>query len=337
MSSSNICIYSINQTEQNIQFPSYGSFKLIKPIGEGNFSQIFLARKMESDQNENSNDLNYAIKIFKKFQLERDDEGMEYPKEIVFTEICELHMLQRIKRIDESPYLVKILDWSIDRKDFHTNVLMESMPYDLRDYFANDAHYQQLDENLLKRIAYQILSGLSALHKKRIIHFDIKPENILFDPVKKLAKITDFTHSQYITYDSDKKNLECGGTYTYMPIEGLLKIKKYSFKYDIWSLGCILFELICRDIPFKGRDANKVFINILDFFGLNKNLVTNLNINGIKFEKSNVINYIKLHKKINFSNYKFYDLLQRMLCIDPDRRISADEALKHPYFLDICS
>ena len=127
---------------------------------------------------------------------------------------------------------------------------------------------------------------------------------------------------------ADKKNLECGGTYTYMPIEGLLKIKKYSFKYDIWSLGCILFELICRDIPFKGRDANKVFINILDFFGLNKNLVTNLNIYGIKFEKSNVINYIKLHKKINISNDKFYDLLQRMLCIDPDCRISADEALR---------
>lgn len=340
MSSVKIYECPINQIQKNYKFSSYGTFEVVKLIGEGSFSKIFLVRKLENDLTKNSINFNYyVIKIFKKFQLENNDGIITSPSKVFFTEICEGHMLQRIKKI-KSPYLVQIFDWNIDRKTCQMRVLMESMPYDLRDYLAVKEHWLKMDEHLIKKIAYQLLSGLNSLHKNRIIHFDLKPENILFDPEKKIVKITDFTLSQFITYDLDKKNFGIPSAYPYTPIEGLMETKKYSFSYDIWSLGCILFELVCKMIPFKGNDLKSTIINIMSILGLNKDLMTNIdNLDDIynhiyltQLEKKTIINYIKSNKKINFGDDNFYDLISRMLCINPNFRISAEEAINHPCF-----
>lgn len=230
-------------------------------------------------------------------------------------------------------------DWSIDRKTCEVSVLMEHMPYDLRSYFSIEANYKTLDEKLLKKIAFQILNGLNALHKNRIIHFDIKPDNILFDPETNLVKITDFTLSQYITYDTDKKNISNGGTYQYMPVEGLMNSEKYSFKYDIWSVGCILIELCTRIIPFNGCDSSSVLDKIKDIYGLNTQTIKNFddfckNSIYLEIEKKNIINYIKSHQKIKFVNDEFYDFVYRMMCINPIHRLNAEEALKHPWLVN---
>ena len=338
MTTEKVFEYSLNEMPRILNFPSYGSFQLIKSIAEGNFSQIFLAKKIESNSDKNSNIFKkYAIKIFKKFRLQNNKEEMTIPKKILFTEICEVYMMKRIKGI-RSPYLVEILDWNIDRNTSQMKVLMESMPCDLRDYFCFKANYSLFDENILKIISYQLLSGLNSLHKNRIIHFDIKPENILYDQDKKLIKITDFTFSQYVTYDLNKKCSILGGTYSYMPLEGLFETKKYSFSYDIWSLGIVLLELVCRENPFKGKDKKSVIKNILKFFRLDINLMNDLNcfgqkiFVGLKFEKKIIFDFIKNNKKFDFLDDNFCDLVSQMLCIDPNCRITAEEAVKHTYF-----
>jgi len=216
---------------------------------------------------------------------------------------------------------------------------MEYVPYDLRNYFSKKESIINLDENLLKKIAFQILYGLNSLHKNRIIHFDIKPENILIDPENNNIKITDFSLSQYITYDLDKNILINGGTYSYMPLEGIFETKKYSFSYDIWSLGCILVELCCRKIPFIGNGKNKVLNNIVSIFGINIDSLTKFgeyckNSFDVNFEKKRIINYIKINQKIKFINDDFYDLVSKMLSINPNLRIKAEEALKHSWFVN---
>ena len=205
---------------------------------------------------------------------------------------------------------------------------MEYMPNNLRNYFSKEENLINLDENLLKKIAFQILNGLGTLHKSRIIHFDLKPEKILFDPSNKSIKIADFVASRYITYDLDKKIFN-GLTYSYMPIEGLLETKKYSFSYDIWSLGCILIELCCGKTPFKGNDKDKVLNNILLLFG---NSLTNFdeyckNSLDEDIQKKRLINYIKINQKIKFISDDFCELIAKMLCINPRNRIKAEEAL----------
>ena len=330
--------FPINNTHGTYNFRRMGEFEIYSSIGSGLFSHVFRAIPKRKQISKSSKTFNYIIKIFKKNILEEKNTSSEAPKKILFFEIGEVSILRQIKNIG-NPNLIKMYDWSIDRKTCEVSVLMEHMPYDLRSYFSIEANYKTLDEKLLKKIAFQILNGLNALHKNRIIHFDIKPDNILFDPETNLVKITDFTLSQYITYDTDKKNISNGGTYQYMPVEGLMNSEKYSFKYDIWSVGCILIELCTRIIPFNGCDSSSVLGKIKDIYGLNTQTIKNFddfckNSMNLEIEKKNIINYIKSHQKIKFVNDEFYDFVYRMMCINPIYRLNAEEALKHPWLVN---
>ena len=324
--SENIFEYDLYNIQKIIKFPSCGSFELIKPIEEGNFSRVFLFRKKEPNDSKNSN-IFYAIKIFKKFGIQKNQEKESKIQKIFFTEICGVRTIQRIKKI-QNPYLINIFDFCIDRKMCQIKVLMEAMPFDLKNYFSIEKNYADLDENLLKKISYQILSAINALHKSKIIHLNIKPENILYNPYNKIIKLTGFTFSQNINYDLTKKNLDIGGSYSYMPPESLIDTKKFSFKNDIWALGIVLLELLSKKNIFEGNDKKIVINKIFGFFGLN-----NPNKTKIFLDKNEiVINYIKKNKKININDNNFLDLVAKMVTLDENERISVEEALKHPLF-----
>ena len=338
-SGSPIQIFSININQGSYYFRHMGEFIILNSIGEGNFSEVFTAKPKETNNPESSNIFNYIIKICKKFSKVDNNSNKNPPKKILFTEICEVNLLNKIKNIG-NPNLIQMYDWAIDRKTCELRILMEYMPFDLRNYFSKEENLLKLDENLLKKIAFQILNGLNGLHKNRIIHCDIKPENVLFDPENGIIKITDFTLSQYVTYDLDQNMFTNGGTYSYMPIEGILETKKYSFSFDIWSLGCILLELCCRKMPFMGNNSKEVIDKIISIFGLDIKSLTNFDeycnnsFNGI-IEKKRLINYIKSNNKIKLSNDDFCEFMSNILCINPNRRIKAEEALNHPWLMNI--
>ena len=296
-------IFPIHINQGYYNFRHMGEFEIFNSIGKGNFSEIFSAKQKNEIVLEDSNKFNYAIKICKKNAIVDNNLDKAPPKKILFNEICEIHLLNKIKRI-ENPNIIRIYDWDIDRKTCEVRILMEYIPYDLKKYFSKKENIEKLDEKLLKRIAFQILNGLNSLHKNRIIHFNLNPENILFDPENNNFKITDFSLSQYITYDLDKNILINGGTYSYMPIEGLLKTKKYSFSYDIWSLGCILLELLCRKNPFIGDDPEDVLNNIISIYGLDAKYLTNFdefckNSCNLNYEKKDLLIILKKIKKLN--------------------------------------
>lgn len=330
--------FPININQGTYYFRKMGEFQILNMIGDGNFSEVYIAIPKEIPVSENSKNLNYIIKICKKNSMVGNNIHINPPKTILFTEISEIHLLNKIKNIGNDN-IIKMYDWTIDRNTCEVRILMEYMPFDLRSYFSKDENAENLDENKLKIITYQILNGLKSLHQNRIIHFDLKPENILYDPEDNNIKITDFSLSQYITYDLDKKRLLNGGTFSYMPVEGLVNTKKYSFSYDIWSLGCILLELSCRLIPFKGKNQHIVLNKIISLFGLNEGVLKNFdyyckNNLGLNFEQLRIINYIKKNIKIKLNDNGFIDLVSKMLCINPFYRINAEEALKHPWFVN---
>ena len=330
--------FPININQGTYYFRKMGEFQILNMIGDGNFSEVYIAIPKEIPVSENSKNLNYIIKICKKNSMVGNNVHINPPKTILFTEISEIHLLNKIKNIGNDN-IIKMYDWTIDRNTCEVRILMEYMPFDLRSYFSKDENAENLDENKLKIITYQILNGLKSLHQNRIIHFDLKPENILYDPEDNNIKITDFSLSQYITYDLDKKRLLNGGTFSYMPVEGLVNTKKYSFSYDIWSLGCILLELSCRLIPFKGKNQHIVLNKIISLFGLNADGLKNFdyyckNNLGLNFEQLRIINYIKQNIKIKLNDNGFIDLVSKMLCINPFYRINAEEALKHPWFVN---
>lgn len=328
-----IQVFPIQKSQGFYSFGHMGEFQILNSINHGNLSEIFKAKQKEDDISENSKNFYYAIKVCKKCDLSQNNSNQNPPKRLLFNEICEININNKVRAIG-NPNLVQMYDWSIDRKTTEVRILMEYMPYDLRNYFSKKENYLQLNENLLKNFTFQILNGLNALHKNRIIHFDLKPENILYNPENNSIKIADFSVSQIVTYDLDKKILINGGTYSYQPIESLMQTKDISFNCDMWSLGCILLELSCRINPFKGNSPNKVINNIISVLGMDKASLTNFD----EYPKNSlnnkgIIDFIKNNHKIKFINEDFHDLVAKMLHINPMERITAEEALNHPWLV----
>ena len=142
-----IIIFPILNNAITYTFPHMGEFEIIDLIAEGAFSEVFKARPKETNNAGSSKIFNYIIKICKKMILSEDNENQNPPKTILFYEINEVHLLQKIKNIG-NPNLIRMYDWSIDRKTCELKLLLEHMPYDLRKYFSNEENYKKLDENL---------------------------------------------------------------------------------------------------------------------------------------------------------------------------------------------
>jgi serine/threonine protein kinase len=122
---------------------------------------------------------------------------------------------------------------------------------------------RKVEEKVCKKIFSQLIKGIEYLHKNNIYHRDIKMENLLIDDKLNL-KIIDFGFS---TCSSKSKmlNFFCG-TPSYMPPEIILKKDYLGPNADIWSVGILLYTLLCGAFPFRGKiNYNCLFIFILIF------------------------------------------------------------------------
>jgi cyclin-dependent kinase len=99
-----------------------------------------------------------------------------------------------------------------------------------------------MTEGKAKNIIRQVLKAVDYLHRNRILHRDVKPQNILIN-MKGEVKLADFGLSRTITFPVKNLTLECC-TLWYRPPEMLLGSKKYSINIDIWPIGCIFVELL---------------------------------------------------------------------------------------------
>ena len=333
--------FPIIEQKKFFNFRKTGNYEKINDIGEGTFGKVIQVKKIDNNNEENSN--GFALKICKKYdQGYPHCGGAERPNEILLTEIMELSILKEIKKI-KNPYLIKYVDCKINYEDKEIWILMDYFPIDLRTYFNKNLNNSNLiNEAFFKNIAFQILSGLNSLHKNKIIHSDIKPENILYDPQKNIIQITDFGLSNTFNFDIYHKYNVSGGTYPYLPPDILLGNHYFFISLDIWSLGCVLIELCTGNVIFKGNNYFDVLEKIEDIFGPLKKLLPGYDnlalkrkviLNKKEGKGKGIINYIKENQKIKFANNDFYDLIEKMLNIDPIKRINAEDAMKHRWFI----
>lgn len=190
--------------------------------------------------------------------------------------------------------------------------------------------YNKLKKEDIKGVMYQILSGLSEVHNNGIIHRDLAPGNILINK-NGLVKIADFGLSRYI--NSPNKPMSKGVvTMSYRAPEIFFLAEYYSFSIDIWSAGCIFAEMLLRQILFKGKGEIDILKEIFGLLGTP---------NDTNWPNAKQLQRYKLFTggsaftiKKKFGNFgdDVVDLLEKMLMLDPNKRISAKDALNHPYF-----
>ena len=189
----------------------------------------------------------------------------------------------------------------------------------------------------IKYIFYQILSGIAYLHKCKIIHRDIKSSNILINNNGDI-KIGDYGLARRDSKVTDKQYTYKVVTICYRAPELLLGQRDYGPEIDIWSIGCVFCELLTGVILFKENNKEKDQINkIFSICGTPDEKkwpgVTKLPYWKEFSQKTNYKNNLREHFKDNqFIDDTTFDLIQKLLQLNPKERITAEEALNHDFF-----
>jgi serine/threonine protein kinase len=182
---------------------------------------------------------------------------------------------------------------------------------------------------------YQILRGLKYLHSADVLHRDIKPANILLNADMDV-KLCDFGLSRGVDFETDPT---MSATYVvtrwYRSPELILMWNKASKAMDIWSVGCIFAELLQqpqRRVLFPGKDFQNQLDLILNICGTPKEDEIRACDKAKKYLKTLPLKLKKNFKDIfPHASPSAIDLLTKMLCFDPVKRITVEEALAHPY------
>lgn len=196
---------------------------------------------------------------------------------------------------------------------------------------------QNLTEQHYQYFLYQTLRGLKYMHSADIVHRDLKPSNLLVNSSCDLA-LCDFGSGRSTSYSTEDPLTRNVVDLFYRAPELLCDNSSYGKSVDIWSVGCIFAELITRVPFFKGENPShqlKVILSKIDSPSNKERLkfIKNKNALNIVLSHNSDVSSVP-HFGFNFpdgASYLILDLLKKMLQFCPEDRITADNALKHPF------
>ncbi|KAG0657002.1 Cyclin-dependent kinase catalytic subunit [Rhodotorula mucilaginosa] len=279
------------------------------PARGGTYGVVYRSRNKETNQ----------IVALKKIRLEAEDEG------VPSTAIREISLLKEMN--DDN--VVRLLD--ITHNDTKLYLVMEFLDSDLKRYMDKVGDGDGMGPDIVKKFTYQLIKGVYYLHSHRILHRDLKPQNLLINKEGNL-KLADFGLARAFgiplrTYTHEIVTL------WYRAPEVLLGSRHYSTGVDMWSVGCIFAEMIMRQPLFPGDSEIDEIFRIFRLLGT-PNDDTWPGVTGLPDYKTTFPNWHakNLGDHIPGSNSKSIELIAGMLAYDPSRRMSAKAALKSEYF-----
>jgi len=249
-------------------------------LGRGSFGEVKLGFHRTTDQR-------VAVKIVNKAKLS-PEKRQEVEREI-----------EILKRLCGHRSIVTLHDVAEDQR--HIYMFFEYVPADLLHFLKLRG---RLEEHVAFRIYAQLVDAVSYLHANGIVHRDIKIENILVDPRSLEIRLADFGFATYYTPDTRFEKW-CGSPHTVAP-EIIQRIPYVGTKVDVWSLGSVLYTMLCAHFPFQAPVPKDVL-------------------------KKTV--HGKFHAfPTSCGSRAARDLVARCLTTDPERRITVDEVRQHPFF-----
>lgn len=292
-------------------------YQKLSKIGEGTYGVVYKAKDLQSNQ----------LVALKKIRLKPEEEG------IPSTAIREISLLKELYQLN----IVNLLDVIHTSKKL--TLVFEYCDSDLKK-IMDGLKGEKLPIDTVKLYLYEMLRGIHYIHKHKILHRDLKPQNLLINS-NGVLKICDFGLARGFGVPIRIYTNEVV-TLWYRAPDILLGSKMYDSSVDIWSIGCIFAEMILGIPMFLGKNENEQLDRIFNILGtpsdneypwLKESPEWNGYINSETFKKYDKQDIRKIYPNINDNDA--YDLLEKMIIFDPDKRISAEDALNHPYFKSI--
>lgn len=296
-----------------IEWGDQDHYEVLRKLGRGKYSEVF----------EGINTLNNTrcvikvLKPVKKKKIRR-----------------EIKILQNIYG---GPNVIKLLDVVKHDQTGTPSLITE---------FIDNVDFRQLYPTLkdidVRYYIFEILKALDFCHSNGIMHRDVKPHNVVIDHKKKSLRLIDWGLAEFY-HPGQEYNVRVASRYFKGP-ELLVDYRTYDYSLDLWSLGCMLAGIIFKKEPFfHGKDNQDQLVKIAKVLGtedlykyLEKyKLTLSSHYDGIlskkKYPKRNLKSYIN-EENSSLATDEAIDFIEKLIKYDHNERLTAKEAMSHPYF-----
>merc|ERR1711920_723931 len=235
----------------------------------------------------------------------------------------EISLLKQLQH----PNIVRLYD--VILTDQKLTLVFEFLDQDLKKYLDSNGD-RGLDAPTTRSFLWQLLQGICHCHENRVLHRDLKPQNLLINRDGEL-KLADFGLARSFRIPVRSYTHEVV-TLWYRSPEVLLGSRHYSTPIDLWSVGCIFAEIASGRPLFPGRNDKDQLLKIFKVLGT----PTLADWPGMaalpQYQQSYTVYKRQSLGKIVPLNQNGIDLLEEFLRYDPEKRITAEKAIEHPYF-----
>ncbi|KAJ3412658.1 hypothetical protein HDV05_000408 [Chytridiales sp. JEL 0842] len=289
---------------------SVDNYEKLNRIEEGSYGVVYRARDRNTGE----------VVALKKLKLENEKSGFPV------TTLREIHTLLLAKH----RHIVDVREIVVTPSYAGVFIVMEFVEHDLKSLMENMR--SPFLQSEIKTLMLQILSAIDCLHSNWIIHRDLKTSNLLMNNRGEI-KVADFGLARRFG-DPQGHMTQLVVTLWYRAPELLLGAKEYTTAIDMWSIGCIFAELVNKEPLFPGRGEIDQLTKIFKLLGTPSEKIwpgfSDLpNSKSVSFAN---IPFQSLRSRFPYLTENGIDLLSRLLTYDPKRRITAAQALRHPYF-----
>jgi len=288
-------------------------YEVVKKIGRGRYSEVFEGVNV-------ANNLPCVIKILKPVKKKKVKR--------------EIKILQNLCG---GPNIITLLDVCRDGMANTTSLIFEKVEaVDYRDL------YPKLTKLDVPHYLFQLLQALDYCHSQGIMHRDVKPQNIVFDPKNRSLRLIDWGLAEFY-HSKMEYNVRVASRYFKGP-ELLVNLRDYDYSLDLWAVGCMLAGMIFQREPFFVSNDNvdqllhiakvlgsRDLFDYLDKYQLSLSAEFDGLIDRDKFAGKSWTDFIS-SKNRHLVSEEAVDLLSKLLQYDHQKRLTCREAMAHPFF-----